>query len=302
MADEFDWSAEERLAKAHALRSKSLIETRLSPEMEADLDLVDVEELSVPTRVGDSRVLKIVPKTERAGLRPLVINMHGGGFVRGYQHRDTVFCSHIASQLDAVVLDIDYRLAPEHVFPTPVHECHDIVAWAFQNAAALHIDSQRVALGGHSAGGNLTAAVALLAGREASFQLRAQFLSYPFLDAITPPEDKLEPHSIFPPERLRAFNALYGYRKENLSNPLMSPLYADLAELKGQAPALILIAGLDPLRFEAQRYAGRLIEADVDVDVRHYGDCDHGFLIAGQARHLEARRALVEWLRQQICG
>lgn len=300
MNDEFDWTAKERAAKARELRSGSLVATTLTPEMEADLTLVDVTELSVPTRVGNSRVLKLVPKGVGQGLRPLVINMHGGGFVRGHQHRDTVFCAHLASRLDAVVLDIDYRLAPEHPFPTALHECHDITAWAFANAGALDIDPARIVLGGHSAGGNLTAAVCLMARRSEGFRLCAQFLDYPFLDALTEPEEKLEPHSIFPAARLRAFNALYGVRRSNLGDPLMSPLYAPRADLEGQPPALVLIAGLDPLRFEAQRYAARLIEAGVDVTVHQFHDSDHGFLIAGQTRHEQARQVLVGWLRQHL--
>jgi len=75
---------------------------------------------------------------------------------------------------------------------------------------------------------------------------------------------------------------------------------ADGAELAGQPPAFVMIAGLDPLRFEAQRYAGRLVEAGVDVTVRQFHDCDHGFLIAGQARHLDARQVLVNWLHQHL--
>lgn len=302
MHDAFDWTPEERAEQAAALRSGSLIATRLTPEMEADLDLVEVTELSVPTQVGKSRVLKISPAHAADALRPLVINIHGGGFVRGYQHRDTVFCAHLASRLDAVVLDLDYRLAPEHVFPIPVLEVHDIVLWAIAHAADLGIDPDRVAMGGHSAGGNLTAAVCLMAARSGGLGLRAQFLDYPFLDAVTEPADKLEPHSIFTADRLRAFNALYGAKRESLADPLMSPLYAEEEALVGQPPAFVMIAGLDPLRFEAQRYAGRLITAGVDVTVRQYHDCDHGFLIAGQAHHLEARATLIDWLHAQLRG
>ncbi|MFD1796995.1 alpha/beta hydrolase [Paracoccus aurantiacus] len=302
MKDEFDWNADERAAAAVRLRTGSLVETRLTPEMEADLDLVEVEELAVPTRVGDARVLKVTPKGAAGGLRPMVINIHGGGFVRGYQRRDTVFCAHLASQLGAVVLDVDYRLAPEFPFPTALHECHDITVWAFRQAGALGVDPARIVLGGHSAGGNLTAAVCLMASRSGQFALRGQFMDYPFLDGVTPAEEKLEPHSIFPAERLRAFNALYASDPANLTDPLLSPVLADASELAGQPPAFILTAGLDPLRFEAQRYAGQLVLAGVDVTVRQFHDCDHGFLIAGQARHLEARRVLVDWLRDRVAA
>jgi acetyl esterase len=293
---EFALSQDERLTLAQHLRSTNLVETRMTPDLEADLDLVTVEERHLPTRVGPSRVLIVRPKEQAAGLLPLFVNIHGGGFVRGYQRRDTIFCAHLASRLGCVVIDLDYRLAPEHPFPAALHEAYDVVAWAFRNSAELQVDPQRIALGGHSAGGNLTAAICLMAQASGDFRVCGQVMDYPFLDGVTPVEDKLEPHSIFPPERLRAFNVLYAGVPENLENPLLSPVLAAPEALKGLPPAFILTAGLDPLRGEARRYAAMLIGAGVDVTVRQFDDCDHGFLIACQGRFREARAALIAWL------
>ncbi|MBD8892654.1 alpha/beta hydrolase [Roseibium litorale] len=293
---EFTLSPEERLELATQLRGTNLVETRLTPELEADLDLCVAEERFIPTRVGDTRVVIVTPKTPAFSPRPLFLNIHGGGFVRGYQHRDTVFCAYLATRLNAVVVDLDYRLAPEHPFPTALHESYDIARWAVENAASLGADPARFVVGGHSAGGNLTAAICLMARESSELRPLGQLMSYPFLDGVTPAEDKLEPHSIFPASRLRSFNVCYAGVEENLSNPLLSPLLASDEALRGLPPALIITAGLDPLRFEAQKYASRLIAQGNDVTVRQYADADHGFLIACQSRFSEARTEIVRWL------
>ncbi|MCB1387967.1 MAG: alpha/beta hydrolase [Rhodobacteraceae bacterium] len=293
---EFALSQAERLELAQQLRATNLVATRMTPDLEADLDLCTVVERFIPTRVGDTRILIVTPKVPAKGLRPLFVNIHGGGFVRGYQTRDTIFCAHLASRLDAVVIDLDYRLAPEHPFPTALHEGYDITAWAFANATALGADPARIAVGGHSAGGNLTAAICLMAQASGDFHPVGQLMSYPFLDGITPAEDKLEPHSIFPAARLRSFSVCYAGVEENLYNPLLSPVLAKPGALTGLPPALIITAGLDPLRHEARRYAAMLVDAGCDVTVRQYDDADHGFLIAGHSRFREARAAIVQWL------
>ena len=293
---EFAWTGAERLAAAARIRASNLVETRLTPELEADVGLCRVDERFIPTRAGQTRVVIVTPKAATTAPRPIFLNIHGGGFVRPWQHRDTVFCAHLAVQLDCVVVDLDYRLAPEHPFPTALHETHDTVLWVLAQAAELGADPARLVIGGHSAGGNLTAAVCLMAQQSGAFRPLGQLMSYPFLDGVTPVEDKLEPHSIFPPERLRAFNVLYAGVEANLDNPLLSPVMAPPAMLAGLPPALILTAGLDPLRHEARRYAAMLIDAGVDVCVRHYADADHGFLIACHSRFAEARADILAWL------
>ena len=293
---EFALTQEQRLELAVTLRETNLVATQLTPELEADLDLCTAEERFVPTRAGETRIVIVRPKAPAKGPRPVFLNIHGGGFVRGYLKRDTVFCSYLASRLDAVVVDLDYRLAPENPFPTALHEGYDIARWILANAQELGADPAKFALGGHSAGGNLTAAICLMAKESGDFTPLGQLMSYPFLDGVTPAEDKLEPHSIFPADRLRAFSVCYAGVEENLYNPLLSPVLASDEALTGLPPALIITAGLDPLRFEARRYAARLIECGNDVTARQYPDADHGFLIACHTRFAEARAEVVRWL------
>lgn len=296
----YDMTREERLSLGQMLRGASLIETNIPADMRADLDRSTVVEHSIPTRVGPSRVLEVTPENFEPG-RGMFINMHGGGFVRGYQERDTLFCAQLANRLGIKVLDIDYRLAPEFPFPTPVHECYDVVAWAFENAGKLQIDPDKIALGGHSAGANLTAAITLMAIDEGSFQLCAQLLDYPMVDGTRSNADKIaEGGDFFPIERMEGFLVLYSDVPENRSNRYFSPMVASDEDLAKMPPAMINIAGDDPLKMEARDYAARLIRNGVDTDVRQYLDSRHGFIIAGTDEFEKARESLYDWLAEQL--
>lgn len=297
MTYDFTMTPEMRAQVAEELREGTLLPPTITDEMEADLAACTVEELAVPTRFGETRVIKVTPP-DRAPNSPLFVNFHGGGFVRPYHRRDTLFCAQAARATGALVLDVDYRLAPEYPFPTGLNECHDVVAWAFDNAAALGVDPARIAIGGHSAGGNFATAICMMAQESGAFRPCGQVLDYPFLDGVTPPEAKLDPRSIMPAWRMDAFNVLYAGVPENLENPLLSPVMAAPESLEGLPPALMLIAGLDPLRFEAQRYAGQLIAAGVDIEVHQFPDCDHGWVVSAKPGYKQARALIFDWLNR----
>jgi acetyl esterase len=288
---------DEKLKIAEQLRSSSVVQTYLSPEMEGSLDRVDWKEEIIPTREGDSRVILVSPRTVEEPC-PLFINMHGGGFVRGYEKRDTVFSALLAESLGCKVIDIDYRLAPEHPFPSALNECYDVVKWSFDHADFLKIDRKRIALGGHSAGGNFTAAIALMANQTRDFSLCLQILDYPFLDAVTDPAEKAEPENLLPVERMRFFSRLYMENEEDYSNPFFSLVCATPEMLKGLPPALIITAGKDCLRKEAERYAMMLIHAGVDVRMRCFLESNHGFIIHGLAEYREARNLIINALEE----
>ncbi|WP_316858731.1 alpha/beta hydrolase [uncultured Cohaesibacter sp.] len=296
----YELSAADRAELAHLLRTSNLMETNLTEQAREELDSVSIEELAVPTRVGPSRVLSITPTNHRDN-GPLFINIHGGGFVRGYQDRDTVFCAQMANRLGCKILDIDYRLAPEHPFPTGVTECYDVVSWAFENAKALNVDPEKIALGGHSAGANFTAVISLMAIDNNSFKLKAQLLDYPMLDATVSSKEKIEKGGkFFPYNRLESFMILYSEVPENLSDRYMSPMKASDSDLEKMPPAMINIAFHDPLRMEAWRYAARLIENGVDVAVRQFRNSRHGFILASTDESNIAREGIFRWLDEQL--
>jgi acetyl esterase len=288
---------DEKMKIAEQLRSSSVVQTNLTPEMEAYLERVDREEAAIPTREGDSRVIMVYPRISRESY-PLFINMHGGGFVRGYEKRDTVFSSFLAASLGCKVIDIDYRLAPEYPFPAGLNECYDVVKWAFDNSDTLNVDTDKIALGGHSAGGNFTAAIALMANQTKDFSLCLQIMDYPLLDGATDPADKVGPDSLLPVERMRSFSCLYMGNEEDYSNPFFSLVCATPKMLAGLPPALIITAGKDCLRDEAEKYAMMLVRAGVEVRMRCFLESDHGFIVHGLAEHREARELIISALEE----
>jgi acetyl esterase len=263
--------------------------------MEAYLGRVDHHEESVPTREGDARVIVISPRPNKDSC-PLYINIHGGGFVRGYEKQDTVFSAFLAHRLGCMVLDIDYKLAPEHPFPTGLNECYDVAKWAFDHAETLRIDRERVAIGGHSAGANFTAAISLMANQTKDFHTKLQILDYPFLDGVTDPADKIDEESLIPADRMRQFNALYTDKDEDSANPFCSPVCATPEMLTNLPPALIITAGKDCLRHEAEKYAKMLIDAGVEVRMRKFLNSDHAFVINCLAEYKDAQELIVESL------
>lgn len=287
----------EQMELANHLRSTNLVDFIAPPDYEKYLDLVACEEKIVDTREGDSRIIVITPK-KVSQKYPLFIHMHGGGFVRGYLKRDTIFCSKIATLVGCMVIDIDYRVAPEYPFPSALNECYDIVKWAFDNAEELNVDKEKVALGGDSAGGNLTAAIALMANKTKDFEIKLQILDYPFLDAVTDPADKLKETDLHPVERMRAFNSLYIENEEDKYSPFLSPIYATKEMLFGLPPALIITADKDCLRFEADKYTKMMVEAGVEVKMKRYLNSHHGFTVNCVEEYAEAQKLIVDTLSQ----
>ena len=286
---------EAKLRIAEEIRGPSAIPVQFTPEVESYLDMVEWHEEAVPTREGSTRAILLHPKRERESY-PLYINIHGGGFVRGYKREDTAFCAFLAHHLGCKVIDIDYKLAPEYPFPAGLNESYDVVKWAFDNAESLSIDTNRVAIGGHSAGGNFAAAISIMANKTKDFRVRLQVLDYPFLDAVTDPAEKIEEDDLIPVDRMRYFNALYVEEKKDLSNPLVSPVCATPEMLAGLPPALIITAGKDCLRHEAETYASMLIDAGVDVRMRKFLGSGHAFVINCLDEYREAQELIVDTL------
>jgi acetyl esterase len=295
----FPTTPDQRAQLAAQLRGASMVATRIQPAHAAALTRTSREVRLVPTRVGHTRVIHHRPCTHTALGDALYINIHGGGFVRGHAERDTTVCAWLTETVGCQVLDIDYRLAPEHPFPTALHECWDVVRWAVAQASTLGLNPARLAVGGNSAGGNLAAGIAILGRREGGPMPCLQILDYPFLDAVTDPADKVDAGGgPLPADRMRAFNALYLARPEDAWDPLVSTLRASTEDLRGQPPALVLLAGRDALRDEGLRHIENLLRAGVDVHARVFADSEHGFVVHGQGEASVALEMIAHALRQ----
>lgn len=217
--------------------------------------------------------------------REIFLFFHGGGWVSGNIDSYTAVCGTLAELMGRRVLSVDYRLAPEHRFPAGLEDCYAVAKALFAQASTpgspIGVASEDIILIGDSAGGNLAAAVSLLAARRGEFMPRRQILVYPAL------QNDFGPQSPFPsvhenrrgylltPERVADYLSLYMQSEADLKNPLFSPLLA--SDLRGQPATLMITAAYDPLRDEGEAYAARLAEDGVPVTLYRAPDALHGF-------------------------
>ena len=234
-----------------------------------------------------------VPSGAPAG-GPLLLHVHGGGWVLGSAADADTLCRWIAREAEVRVLAISYRLAPEAPFPAALEDAHSALAWVHEEAARLGVDTGRVAIGGDSAGANIAAAVA----QEASGLVAAQFLLYPITDVSREhPSYATAGGPALSAAQMRWFRAHYLPGESDAMDPRASPLLA--GDLSGLPPAYIAIAGHDPLRDEGLAYAVRLREAGVLVTLAYHARQAHGF--ADYAPVVPSSRAALReachWLR-----
>lgn len=285
---------EQKEEMAHHLRTTNATTYVLTDEYMENLNLAQRQELELDTREGKTKVYVFTAKNRTANC-PVHINIHGGGFVRAHFVRDEIYSAILADGIGGIVVDIDYKLAPEHPFPTAYNECYDVCRWVFTQLSDWDADINRVSLGGHSAGGNLTAAIALEANRTKDFKLCLQVIDYGALDMATDPELKPEAATNnISVERGRMFNLCYTDGNTELLKDLrVSPALAGDELLAGLPEALVITAGYDNFRFEAETYAARLVAAGVTVTSKRYLESYHGFTVAATGAYVEAQKLII---------
>ncbi|EXJ92513.1 hypothetical protein A1O3_01065 [Capronia epimyces CBS 606.96] len=224
--------------------------------------------------------------------RPVYINYHGGGWVFGGLPTDFDFCKRIVRALDCVVFDVDYRLSPEYKYPIPVDDCVTALHWIRTHKKdEFNLDLNRVAVGGCSAGGHLSAVVAHIC-RDAGIPLALQILSVPVTDLhVFSREGSIRPDQPYPSykdladtqplplERMEYFHKAFlgSPRPEHLENDWkVSPILAP--NFTGLAPALVLTAEMDVLRDEGEAYGAKMKEAGCEVDLIRFKGAPHTFM------------------------
>ena len=257
---------------------------------------------SVEDRTIEGGIRIRIYRPEADGPVPTVVFLHGGGFVIGDLDTHDDHAHLISNLVEAVVVSVDYRLAPEHPFPAGLEDCLAAVRWAAASIAELGGDPDRLAVAGDSAGGNLSAAVALVAKEEGGPRIAAQLLIYPGVDFRE--DEELHPSRVENGEGLfltaddmRWFREQYLHDEAHVDDPRASVLLAD--DLTGLPPAVIGTGEYDPLRDEGEAYAAALEAAGVKVVLRRYDGLIHGFFGMGtwSPASAAAARDLCEELR-----
>lgn len=253
------------------------------------------EERFVPVRNGRARILYYPAE---AGA-PVFINVHGGGFVAGVPEGDDLFCKRVNEQLKIHVVNVEYRLAPEVMFPGDKEDVYDVVSYLCGHPEEYPVDVNRMIIGGHSAGANISTAVCLMAKETGDFRFLAQILDYPPLDLFTPAGQKFYTEGAIPPQIAEVFNACYR-KEEDAKNILCSPYWAQPEELKGLPDALVITCELDSLRDEAEEYAKKLMQAGVEVTGKRFCGAAHGFTMAEDEAGIAGQQYMIDYIKRKL--
>jgi acetyl esterase len=253
--------------------------------------IIDRDGCRVPLRV-------YWPRAKDEQRLPAYIHAHGGGFVVGDLDMADTVCRSLCRDAGVIVVSIDYRLAPEHKFPAGLHDTIAVTRWIAADGARLGVDTRRLAIGGDSAGGNLAAVASQALTGELDGALRCQILVYPVTDLTCSQPSYRDLGTGYPltEARMRAYIEMYLSEPAQATDVRASPLLAPA--LTGQPPALVVLAGLDPLLDEGLAYARRLKDAGVEVEIAEAPGHPHGFL--GWTKESETSREMLALIARQL--
>ena len=247
-----------------------------------DVPIGKIENRKIPGPAGEMPIRIYTPAGAAAGTLPCLVYYHGGGWVIGDLETHEGACRLLANGSGCRVVSVDYRLAPEHMFPAGPEDCYAAVKWVSANAAQLGIDPSRIAVGGDSAGGNLSAVVCQMARDRGGPAIAFQLLIYPATDmALQTPARKENAVGYFLEEKtMNYFYDLYVPKGTDENNPYLSPLRAK--NFAGLPAAYVITAQYDVLRDEGRIYAEKLQAAGVKVKLVNYDGLIHGiFTMSG---------------------
>jgi acetyl esterase len=257
-------------------QARSVIRSRFVAPAESEA-VGGVDDESIPGPAGDIVVRVYRPAVADTEALPILVYAHGGGFVFCDLDSHDGLCRSFANMIPAVVVSVGYRLAPEHRWPAAAEDVYTATQWVVRNALELGGDSERIVVGGDSAGGNLAAVTALMARDRGGPSLAAQLLLYPVIAA----DFETESYWVFgkgyynPRPALQWYWDQYVPSAADRKHPYASPLNADL---HGLPPAVVVIAGHDPLRDGGIAFGNALEAAGVTTVQRHYDGGVHGFM------------------------
>lgn len=264
--------------------------------MEEGEPVFQIENRTIPGPAGEIPVRVYTP--EGRGPFPVLVFFHGGGWVICNLDTHDGHCRSLANRAGCVVVSVDYRLAPEHKFPAALEDCYAATRWVVEHAGEVNGDPKRIALGGDSAGGNLTAVVAQMARDQGGPEVLFQLLVYPATNfrAETASIKENSEGYLLTRADMDWFKNHYLNSKDDELNPLASPMLA--ADLRGLPPALIITAEYDPLRDEGEQYGYKLREAGVPTTISRYDGMIHGFF--GMSNIIDKAKLAVDEAAQAL--
>lgn len=263
-----------------------------SHAMEPDLPhMAEISNLIIDGGGGPINARYYVPLGAGIGPAPGIVFFHGGGFVLGDVASYDTLCRRLAAAARCRVVSVDYRLAPEHKFPSAHDDASAAWHWVVANAAMLSLDTERLAVAGDSAGGNLSAYICQDMKRTKGPLPAFQLLLYPLVQFADIRAKKLslqEGGFFISPSLFEYYRDSYIADPGDRMDRRVSPLFAPDEDFRGLPPAHILLCGWDPLKHEGQAYADKLAAQGVSVTVKTYSDMVHGFMnmtgVLGKAR------------------
>lgn len=261
-----------------------------------------ITDLVLPADFG-RRPVRVYRPGPGEGL-PVVVYLHGGGWVIGDLDHSDPLCRHLCRETGCVIVNVDYRLAPEHKYPCAAEDTFSAIQWVAARAADIGADPSRIAVAGASAGGNLAAVAALMCRNRNGPALAAQLLVYPVTDAACafPSYAEFAEGYIVSTEDMRWYWQQYLVRREQAAEPFASPFRA--RDLAGLPPALVITAECDAVRDDGERYAERLQSFGVAARISRYPGVLHGFF-AQPGLSAKATLAVAEaagFLREALAG
>lgn len=255
------------------------------------------KEIFIPVGDGEMRALHYAPAGATAA--PLFVDLHGGAFIFGSPEEDDDFCARLCETLGMAVLSLDYPLAPEARYPAALEAIYAAIQAVRRDARRYGIDGENISVGGHSAGGNLAAAICLMAARRGDLPLRCQLLDYPATDmGATLPQEARHRDPLELSQKLLDFAAeCYADRRQYEEEALCTPCRATMEQMRGLPPAVVLTCGRDSLRTEGEVYAQMLVSAGVTLRFRRFAEARHGFTVFPDPLRAEGQRFLFDGLR-----
>src|SRR5437868_3525291 len=250
--------------------------------------------ITVPADVGDVRV-RIVRPPDAVGTLPVILYMHGGGWVLGDADTHDRLVRELAVGTDAAVVFVEYDRSPEARYPVAIEQGYATAQWIVNEGAANHLDPNRIAVAGDSVGGNMTAALTLMAQVRGDVRFVHQSMYYPVTDAAmdTGSYEQFGEGYFLTAKMMEWFWDAYQPDVARRAEPFASPLRASEEQLAGLPPALVIVDEADVLREEGEAYAARLRAAGTAVTTVRYDGITHDFMMLNPLSDTHATRAAI---------